>query len=54
MSSNMSKASDSICSRSEMDRDGDAVEEGDALAVLEDAEDAEKLGCGVDVVEDVV
>ena len=38
----------------EMDRDGDAVVDGDALAVLEDAEDAEKLGCGLDVVGDVV
>ena len=53
MSSNISKASESMCSKSEMDRDGVTVDEGDALAVLEDAEDAEKLDCGPDVVGDV-
>ena len=54
MSSNISKASESICSKSEMTRDGDVVEEGEALAVLEHAKDAEKVGGTVDVVGDVV
>ena len=41
-------------SKSEMARDGDVAGEGEALAVLEHAMDAEKVGVRVDVVEDVV
>ena len=54
MSSKSSKASESICSKSEMTRDGDVAEEGEAPAVLEHAMDAEKVGGRADIVGDVV